>query len=422
MSAIHFYLTFNPFLNKNTESQYTQAHEFHDLLANLIKSQKSNYAYWGKIINKERSAQAKIEQMKQVLTTNQENNVSTHLYITDFNNLWVAKVTGIVDSINKKEQSYTLDFYEDKKVEAWFKISDFTLLEFAPQETARKLSELYIDNEFVENTINGLSPFTTSIRYPTFVQDLAEEQYFDQLEQNEKLVINGHHALNKQGAGQVLKTLHNYAFPEEIYQKLPHAAKAEIEMAELDIIENRHHNLGRIAFSYLKSIEIILNDLVINHIKRSGYGSEFWVDPSIHPPKLHLEKENASCIALSKYSKNFSIGQLIYFIGKCDKTSNFCFRKAFQNKKHFINFMTKDLSKILSEHQMLEIRNLLAHQGHNSLSPNDASAIRNLTLGIGCHGLIHKIYQSFYFTELRKLTTVEGNYKNTEQASQKKAS
>lgn len=411
MSAVHFYLTFNPYLNKNLEAQYTQAHEFHEFLLEQIKSKNSEFAYWGKIIGKDRESKVDLSKMQKVVSDNTELGVSTHLYITDFNHLWVAKVDAVTDKITKKEMNLTLDFYQDKNVEVWFKISDFTLLEFETNETARKLSEFYIDNDYVENRIDGLSPFTTSIRYPTYIQDLAEDNIFDGLPEGERLVVNGHHAINNNSAGQVLRALHAYAFPEQLYQKLPHGAKSEIGLAEMDILENRHHNLGHIAFSYIKALEIILNDLVINHIKRSGFGDEFWVEHLEHPPKLHLEKVNEKCVTFNKFSKNFSIGQLVYFVYRCDKKGNFCFKKAYKDKKPFVNFLIKDLEKILADNQILEIRNLLAHQGFSAISQSDTLAVRNLILGIGCHGLIHKIYQTFYNQEFKNLARIEGDYR-----------
>jgi hypothetical protein len=411
LSGYHFYLTFNPFLNTNLDGEYTQAHEFHDFLKSLLTNEKSQHAYWGKIIGKDRECKVEFEKFEKVIAHNKEENLSTHLYISDFKNLWVAKVESVHDKITKNEMKHALPFYEGKNVEVWFKVTDFTLLEFEGQETANKLSELFIDNEFVENKIQGLSPFTTSIRYPTIVQDLAEENYFDEIEEGvTHLVLKGHHALNSTSATQVLKALHAYAFPESLYHKIPHAAKVEIESAEMDILENRHHNMGRIAFAYLKSLEIIINDLTIHHIKRCGYGDEFYVDIDHTPPRLLTEPNNSTCVTLSKYQKNFSIGHLMYFLQGLSHSSNFCFRKAFQNKKPFVNFLTKELDRILSDNQLIDVRNMLAHQGAQLLSPNDAMAIRNLMLGIGCHGLIHRIYQCFYNEQFKFLARLEGKY------------
>src|SRR5690606_8858909 len=104
------------------------------------------------------------------------------------------------------------------------------------------------------------------------VQDLAEEQYFDQFDDTEfsHLILKPNPAIAKNSSEVVLNSLHNYIFPEAIYSKIPHAAKLEIESAEMDMLESRHHNMHKIAFSYLKALEIVLNDLIIQHIKRKG--------------------------------------------------------------------------------------------------------------------------------------------------------
>lgn len=422
-SPLHFYLTFNPFLNQCLDSGFTQAHEFHEFLKENVKKDKDGYAYWGKIIGKGRESKINIENFQSVITKNKENCHSTHLYISDFAHLWVAKVEEVSKTISKKEMSKTLPFYEDKNVEIWFKISDFELLEYTAEETASKLSEFYIDNDYVENTINGLSPFTTSIRYPTFVQDLAEEMYFDELDNDESthLVLKGNPAINKTGTTQVLKALHSYAFPEGLYHKLPHSAKAEIEAAELDILENRHHNMGRIAFAYIKALEIVINDLTIHHIKRSGFGDEFFVQTDSMPPKLFLENDRDGLVPISQFQKNYSIGQLIYFIQRCERSSNFCFKKSFQKKKGFVNFLLKDLPKILEENSIIEMRGILAHNNADDITEEDAFAVRNLILGVGCQGLIHLLYQNFFDEEFKFIAKVQNKYGESKSKSKKAA-
>lgn len=411
-SPIHFYLTFNPFLNQGCEQGFTQAHEFHQFLSGIVQKNKDGYAYWGKIIGKDRSPKVKLENFKQVLTKNNELNHSTHLYISDFTHLWVAKVIDVEQEISKKEQKLALSFYEGKNVEIWFKVSDFELLEYTPEETASKLAEFYMDNSYEEMKIDGLSPFTTAVRYPVFMQDIAEEMYFDELDtdENTHLVLKGHPAINHNSSAQVLKALHAYAFPEALYQKLPHSAKAEIESAELDILENRNHQMGRIAFSYIKALEIVVNDLTIHHIKRCGYGDEFFVQTDSMPPKLYLENDRDGLIPISKFPKNYSIGQLIFFIQRCERSSNFCFKKSFQSKKGFINFILKDLPKILEDNSLLEMRGILAHNDASEISEEDAFAVRNLILGVGCQGLIHMLYQSFYEEDYKFIAKVKNKY------------
>lgn len=413
-STVHFYLTFNPYLNTEYEHEYTQAHEFHDLLKDNIKKNPKATCFWGKMIGKDRTSTLDIDLFQSIIQTNSEQNVSTHLYITDFQNLWVCKVNAITEKLPKKAS--TLPFYEGKKVEAWFEISDMTLLEYNHEKTANKLSELYIDNEHMELTINGLSPFTTGIKYPCFIQDLAEELYFDEFDTCEysHLILRPNPSITSNSTQQVLRCIHTYSIHEAMYSKLPHTAKIEIESAELDMLEQKHHNIGRIAFGYLKALEVILNDLVIGHIKRTGFGEDFFVDATSAPPKLYLQDSKDYYIPLKQFNKNFSINQIIYFIERCHNQSHLSFKKAFSDRKQFIRFITGDLQKLIKENSFVPIRNALAHNDSNKVDIHDAMAIRNLILGVGCKGIINQMYQTFYPEKFRDLIKVKGEYEGSQ--------
>lgn len=407
MSAIHFYLTFNPFLNNDYEPGYTQAHEFYDFLKEIIKDDKEGSAYWGKIIGKERESTVELEEFKKVLELNKEKNCSTHLYITDFQNIWVGQVKSVSDKISK--DSFSLDFYKGKNVEIWFEISDFMLLEHNQEETASKLSELYIDNKFMDKVIHGLSPFTTSIRYPCFIQDLAEEQYFDEHDKQDvtHLVLKNNPSITKSNSNQVLRGLHTYVFPEEMYAKIPHAAKLEIEAAEVDILEQRNHNLHKIAFSYLKALEIVFNDLIVNHFKRSGLGEHFYVDATSAPPKLFLHPTKDFYIPLKQFNKHFSTAHLLNFLDRASNQGHMGFKKAFSEHKSFIRYVLKEASSIIKDNHLIDIRNALAHGETHKVSARDAAAVRYIILGgAGSSGLISSLYAHFYKNKFKSLAEV----------------
>ena len=396
MSApVHFYLTFNPFLNSGYEHEYTQAHEFHDLLLEEVEKNKEASVFWGKMIGSGRKSDLDIGSFQKEISNNAENGESTHLYITDFQNIWVTKVKAVTNTIPKEAK--TLSFYEGKKVEVWFEITDMTLLEHNHEETANKLSELYIDNQMSNLTINGLSPFTTGIKYPCFIQDLSEEQYFDELDTDEfsHFILKPNAAVNTKGADHILRCIHTYAIHETMYKKLPHAAKIEIESAEIDMMEQRRHNVGRISFGYLKALEIIMNDLIIGHIKRNGFANDFFVDTTCAPPKLFINQTKDYYIPLKQFHKNFSINAISHFVDKCNTQNSLSFKKAFSEHKQFIKFMTGDLQKIIKENDFIGIRNKLAHND-GKIEIHDAMAIRNLILGVGCKGIINMAYQCFY--------------------------
>ena len=407
MSAIHYYLTFNPFLNHEYEKDYTQAHEFYDFLKEIIQEDKNGSAFWGKIIGKERKATVEIADFQAVYEANTENKLSTHLYITDFKNIWVGKVSSVGDVLPK--DAHTLPFYEGKNVEAWFELSDFMLLEHNAEATASKLSELYIENTYSDKIIHGLSPFTTSIRYPCLIQDLAEEQYFDggDLGENQHLILKTNPAITKSNANQVLKNLNIYVFPEEMYAKIPHAAKLEIEAAEVDMLEQRHHNMQKIAFSYLKALEIILNDLIVQNIKRSGHGEHFFVDATCAPPKLFLNPTKDYLIPLKQFNKNFSTAHLLNFMDRAAGQSHIGFKKTFSEHKSFVRYLNKEAANIIRENFLIEIRNALAHGENEKVSFKDAMAVRNIVLGgAGNNGLIASLYSEYYKDKFKKMSQV----------------
>ncbi len=410
---IHFYLTFNPFLNQELEPGYTQAHQFLNYLKDRpgIKG-KAPYAYWGKMIAKDRSPKIDIEKLNEVVISNKEIGHSTHLYISDFHFLWVAKVTEVKSSINKDFK--TLEFYKDKNVECWFKIEDFALLEYTQEGTCEHLSHLYMDNQYSEMKIDGLSPYTSGIKYPAFVQDIGEEEHFDQLETGIRLMDSIKKVANETLLERVLYNLQHYLFPAGLYSKISHAARLEIEAAELDMLEHRHHNIKRNAFSYLKALELILNDLIIGHLKRKGEGENLWVSTATMPPKLYLFDEKDDLIPISKFHKTYSIGQLFFLVERCQRQGHFSFKKAFAGKKTFLNFLLKDVIPFVRKSQLIEIRGVFAHQDSSQVSQEDANAVRNMIMGIGGQGLIAKLYMEFYKEEFENLHKVMGQYTKEE--------
>lgn len=412
-NPIHFYITFNPYLNESLEPGYTQAHEFYEFLIKNLKNTSKKYAYWGKIINANRESKIDFHKLNDAIEHNRALGVSTHLYITDFNNLWVGKVDSVHKDIDIVNDFQALEFYKGKKVEIWFKISDFTLLDHEPEGTARALSQFYIDNEFVDLKIHSLSPFTTAIRYPTFIQDRRGELYFDEREDSEgPIALTYNPAIDSTAVNSILRSLFSHAIPEQLYNQIPHSARTEIEGAEIDMLERRQHNLPKIAFSYIKAMEIILNDLVIHHIKRCGYGDQFFVAYETMPPKLYFENNRPGLIPISKFQKNYSCNQLFYFIQRGMQSKNFCFKKAFHGKEEFVKFVGQDLPRLLENNQILNMRGVLAHADAEDVSAQDCIAVRNLILGVGCKGIIHAIYQSFYPEEFKSMIRVKGNYDN----------
>ena len=330
--------------------------------------------------------------LHKVFEQNKAQQFSTHLYITDFQNIWVGKIKTITEMLPKNVN--TLSFYKDKKVEVWFELEDFILLEHGHKNTATRLRDFHINNEFSQLIINGLSPFTTGVKYPCIIEDQRFDQYFDELDPSESshLVLKDNPNIHRSNTQQVTQALNNYIFPEDLYARIPHAAKLEIETAELDILEKRHHNIHKIAFSYLKALEIVLNDLIVHHLKKKGVANEFFVDTHSAPPKILLSDVNSDTVTLQAFNKNFSINNILYFIENAIKHNHPDFKKAFSDHKDLIRYLIKDFSEIVKSNHLIEIRNAIAHGEQENITIKDALAVRNIILGVGSPGLIAQCY------------------------------
>jgi|GEM_PF-2550217 len=404
MEAIyHFYLTFNPTLNEHSETNYTQAHEFYDQLKAIKAKDASGTLFWGKMINKDRTSTLDVNAFNNILSQNSAAHFSTHLFITDFGHLWAGKIKSMVKTLPK--DAHTLSFYQGKNVEVWFEIDDFILLEHSHHETAKKLLDFHHNHAYSEIKINGLSPFTTSIRYPCIIEDKNMQQYFDEYDQSEcsHLILKDNPAITKNNAKEVLRNIYLYAFPEELYAKFPQAAKLEIETAEMDMMEQKHHNIQKIASCYLRALEVILNDLVIHHIKRKGLAEEFFVDATSAPAKLYFNQTKDYFISLKEYNKNFSLNNILHFVDWGDSHSHAGFKKAFSEQKEFIRFVSKELTDVVKNNYLIEIRNALAHGESEKVSMKDAMSVRNILLGSGGMGIIAKCYLLFYKEKFKHL-------------------
>jgi hypothetical protein len=147
MKPYHFYLAFNPLFNQD-QTWKTQAHEFYHLLKEKKQMNPDAFMYWGKIQISEYSEPLVVSNFKQVMDENVDLQMDTHVYITDYQHLWVGKVEEVLHEMTDFDN--TLSFYHSKRVEIWFKIVDFDLISLSAVETLSLLNSLHVDNEVSE--------------------------------------------------------------------------------------------------------------------------------------------------------------------------------------------------------------------------------------------------------------------------------
>ena len=408
-----FYLVFNPFF-ENENPELTQAHEFHAALKDTIQKDKNGHLYWGKIKSKSNKREIEFDKFESAIKHNIDNKKDTHLFISDYKYLWAAKITEVTQTPPDTEE--TLPFYAGKDVEIWFKVTDMTIVENTHNETSARISDLFIGSELAVNDFHNcesMNPYLSNIRYPLIVQDSREEYFFQGLgtdiEPTTHKVLKFNPMISNMGTKRISNCLTSFCFPRKVLEALPQAAKEAILSAEMDILDNRFNNVNEIAFSYLRSLEAILNHLFKKQIIKSGMGDEIYVDPK--KGFIFSYKKSSDLIPIKDYTSSFSMPKIINFITHSISKNDLNFKKAFRDKPEFIEYITSSFSQSIKKYQLNEIRNMLAHPSGKNLTHEDALAIRANILGVGRKGIINGIYESYNPKLYSKLLDIQGNYK-----------
>lgn len=413
MYPFHFYLVFNPFM-ENDNPDTTQAHDFYNALKDKVSRDPMASMFWGKLKSASRKGEIEFEKFKGALEFNIANKQSTHLYISDYEHLWVAKVKSVTTDAPKKTE--TLEFYSEKECEIWFEITDMDLLDNGHKEAAKSLSHFYIENsDFMipeVGEIETINPYLSKLRFPLIVQDKEQEEYFDNLateiEPSTHLVLKSNPLIINKGSARVIDSLISYCFPKKVFDAIPHGARESLVTAELNILD--YQNFAGTAFNYLKSLEVILNHLIKKQIHLLKKENEFFVDEG--RMSIYTFNKDNSLTPLVDFHKSISIKNLIYFFEINSSKNDELFTRVFKEKAEFVKFVKDGFKKELEKNQLVEIRNILAHDDSALLDHKDAMKVRKLVLGVGCSGLINELYRAYNPKLFSKLTQITGDYRN----------
>lgn len=361
---LHFYVVFNPLL-KPTENHLTQAHEFHHLLKSKVKSEgRNSHLYWGKIKKTDKNGLLNIQDYQQVFEQNRLVNQDTFLFISDFNFFWVAKVEGVTDVRPSPQE--TLSIYEHEDVEIWFKIKDMDLLCGNPTSTRSKIAKLSHEN------IKSLNPYVAGLRYPLVVDDLSLESYFAKYKDKKRILVPNNLIDESSTTKFTLEDQISYTIPKANFEKLPALLKkkvlwAEEQFSELhDCTPSYEENLSKVAFSYLRILEAVLNFTLMKEID------------------LRIDEE-----------KGFHDLSQIHHILNCLSWKNHNVNELMGNTVHesFWEFCKIDVRNFL--HVKIGDHQLHAIKTEELLSSAAALFIRNSMLGVGCKGILNELIERY---------------------------
>lgn len=404
MKPCHFYLAFNPLFNSAQDMQKSQAHDFYDLLKEKQKTSEK-HLYWGKLLVTQYSDNLEIKNYKEAILHNAIENHETHLYITDYHYLWVAKVDDVTK--DRPKASETLSFYEGKNVEIWFKISDFDLISNDASLTAKFLTEMFVDNPFYPYKLKELNPFSSGIRFPMIVQDKLERTYFKDLPFPR--ITGENPLLEESGKGMEMKNIsQTFVIPEENFKKLPQSIRSQIMYAEILLLESTtgvrrdRAKLEEAIHTYMKCLEVLLNMTVINHLKREE-GHRLYVTKEA-PHKLlrsPLDKDKKNLMRLKDFKGVISLSQIKMILDSPGFFDSISMDYVFRNRKKFWEYCRIELRHTIKNESLLEMKIAFNEGFHVKAHDRELILVRNILLGVGGKGVFNDIVENYYADEIR---------------------
>ena len=397
MKSHHFYAAFNPLFNEGRKWK-TQAHEFHHQLLEKKQKDSNAHMYWGKIQVSQYSEPLKIENYSQVIRLNNDIQQQTHLFITDYQHLWVGKVLEASKEISDSEN--TLEFYKNKNVEIWFKLTDFHLISNEAARTLDYLSQIYVDNEFYSYKIKEMTPFTSGIRFPMIVQDRNEGQFFQT--QNHLRVLEENPLIHSGGEELKLKNLnHSFVIPEENFKRIPEKFRNQIIQAEILLLEAQSADkkdrlkLEQAILTYLECLEGLLNETFVAYLKLME-GHRIWVTKDKKFMRSALDKDKSSLVKLKEFDDYFNLSQIKMLLDTPTFFGHTSLDHVFSGKASFWEYCRLELRSTLKNESLIELRNLLSRPGQVKAHDRELMLVRNILLGVGGRGVINSVIESWF--------------------------
>jgi hypothetical protein len=403
MKPYHFYVAFNPLFNEDRNWK-TQAHEFHHYLKEKKNQNIDAHMYWGKIQISEHSEVLNIANFQQVVTENNDLQMDSHLYITDYQHMWVGKVVEVMKEIPDPEN--TLAFYKGKKVEVWFKVIDFDLVSNNSVETLAILSQIHVDNEYYNYKIKEMTPFTSAIRFPMIVQDKSQERFFNTPFSSHKPRIMTDNPLLA-GEGESMKLniiIHSFVIPEDTFRRIPEYIRSQIIHAEILLLEAQsggkkdRFKLEQAIFTYLKCLESLLNETFVAYLKREE-GHRIWITKDRSSPtfiRSVLDKDKSSLTRLRDSTEVFNLSQIKMLLDTPSFFPHTSLDYVFKGKKSFWEYCRLELRPTLKNESLIELRNLLSVHGEVKAHDRELMLVRNILLGVGGRGVFNNIIEAWF--------------------------
>jgi hypothetical protein len=326
---------------------------------------------FGKIKSKRRdminSHEAELEQIYESLNSNDSDGKYLQLFLTDYSNLFVAKVIAVTD---EDMSEIAPEYYKEKRldVEKWFIISDI-------RELVRNDFECVRDDYLANFTVSGhtYAVYGNAYVYPLIIKTKQETRYFEDDGKFYPEVYKSAEFL------EIKRNLIRYCFGRSLINlmhpdSIENIISAEIEY--LDNIANPLYDFSSVVVKYSKTMEQEIYAFVKVLMEQLAK-----IKPSIL--KIPYEVQGTSFTVSDIFENKPNLG-----------TYKFLFKNRLiqyvLEGNLLQNYVTRTLPKVITELQ--DLRNETVHA--KAPSHTDVTKLRAKIIGVASESVLAKVVKA----------------------------
>jgi hypothetical protein len=336
------------------------------------------YVWWAKIRSKNRDGQLPHHAKVVALDEQTQAGTETHLYLTDYQSLYVAEIGEISDDdvrTDEGELEHMPDYYAGHAVDFWFRL--FDLRRIVTGDTVEVIAELKkLRNAGYHD--RPVSIYGGMVELPLIVHSDPPARWFSDTEALNEGQLWAHGAAeHRSDAAQMVRELRDNLFGREIWPLLEPTTRSFLASAEAVFRTHRDDagfDLSGAAVSYAKAVETELNALLF---------------PALHgilkdKPLAEREiREDGRLLDLGGVVPHQTLGSIKHLLERQDVVQA-SVRKAMQHDHSWVlGMLTRELEPII------ELRNAGAHS--ETTSASTLEGVRRKILGVGGEGLLGRL-------------------------------
>ncbi len=360
-------ILYNPYYEKNVIEQHLE-----------ILRQNGAVAF-GKIRSKLRTYESEFQNELDEIYTNTSKSNPTQLFLTDYNNMYVANVIAVKE--NKTKIIKAPKYYDKLDVEMWYIFDDLRLLVHNDFQFIR--DNILANFKAVNYNNHTYAVYGNKYVYPMQIEMKEEINYFLKDDEDFKYYIN---IFKTKEQIAMQENLINFNLGEKVFFNLDVNSQDNIINAEIEYINNKDNPLydfSSVVVKYSKAFELELYKF-IREIFR-----------------YLMEKDNSlKSFTYTLQSKNFRLENILEHKAAYGTYKHLL--KAYDTRTAIHNFITDSKLKFfllqeLSEYIsiMQNIRNESVHGNQTSLE--ECQEIRNNVVGIGKLGVINALNRNLKY-------------------------